>query len=677
MADRLPVWIVEPDPVDKWNHWSKKFNQSINNPDTVQESIDIDVIKQQLKEIRQHSKDSNKQLVKELQSSISQRYPGIEIWMASDSSEAINHIKNIAAELKNISVNNSRSVTQELKPGLISDGFTIIDSYYDEIDAEEIKGVGYYEMPGLLADNLTGSFDVSIKLAGIKPVSNNGTKEYVAVLGVNAASADDGTILFLEHFRNIYKDLVSARKIILVIGLDKVVQNRNDAVFQTKCMGIFGAEGLLLDIHPKHEETPRVSDLPDYAGDDRELHVIFLDNSRTDLLDSEYSDYFMCIGCRACTGSCPAKLSNKPLSPKLLIFKLKKYLSQVSPELLQGKAEKFPFEGEERSPDEPISEDEIWACTTCKACQNVCPLELEHTKAIVDLRRNLVMISTSQAAREPLRNIRQRGHPWTGTVFSREDWIEGLGVKILAEDNKVEVLYWVGCTEALEDRSIKVAKAMGKLMNAAGESYGILGEEESCCGDPARRLGNERQFQLQVQKNIKKMEEYGVKKVVTACPHCYNTIKNEYPQFGGKFEVVHHTEYIGELIREGKLKVEGGERELVTYQDPCYLGRYNGIYGEPREILKGVPGMKLVEMAMNREESFCCGGGGGRMWLEENIGERISEMRVERVIETEAGVVATACPFCLQMFEDAVKVKGEEERLKVKDIAEILADKLT
>ena len=164
---------------------------------------------------------------------------------------------------------------------------------------------------------------------------------------------------------------------------------------------------------------------------------------------------------------------------------------------------------------------------------------------------------------------------------------------------------------------------------------------------------------------------------MTACPHCYNTIKNEYPQFGGKFEVVHHTEYIGELIREGKLKVEGGERELVTYQDPCYLGRYNGIYGEPREILKGVPGMKLVEMAMNREESFCCGGGGGRMWLEENIGERISEMRVERVIETEAGVVATACPFCLQMFEDAVKVKGEEERLKVKDIAEILADKLT
>ena len=676
MTDRLPVWIVEPDPVEKWNQWSKKFSQSKTNPDALQESIDIDAVKQQLKEVRQFSKENNSKLIEELKSSLSQRYPGVKIQSAINSFEAINYIKQIANGINNISINNSRSITQELKPGLISDGFVVIDSYYDEINVEELEGVDYWEMPRLLANNLTGSFDVSVKLTGINPISNNRTKEYVALLGVNAASAEDGTVLFLEHFRNIYTDLKTARKIILVIGLDKIVENREDAVFQTKCMGVFGAEGLLLDIHPKSKDTPTIADLPDYSGDDRELHVILLDNNRTGLLESEYSDFFMCIGCRACTGVCPAKLSDKPLSPKLLIFKLKQYLSQVSPELLQGKAEKFPPEGEKIFPDESITEDEIWACTTCQACQNVCPLELEHTKAVVDLRRNLVMISTSQAAREPLRNIRQRGHPWTGTVFSREDWIEGLGVKILAEDSKVDILYWVGCTEALEDRSIKIAKAMGRLMNEVGESYGVLGEEESCCGDPARRLGNERQFQLQVQKNIKMMEGYGVKKVVTACPHCYNTLKNEYPQFGGEFEVIHHTEYIGQLIRDGKLKVGGGQDELVTYQDPCYLGRYNGIYGEPREVLSGIPGMKLVEMALNREESFCCGGGGGRMWLEENIGERISEMRVDRAIETEAGVVATACPFCLQMFEDAAKVRGVEESLKVRDIAEILADKL-
>ena len=677
MTDRLPVWIVEPDPVEKWNQWSSKFNKSQTNPDALQESIDIDAVKQQLKGIRQYSKDNNSRLVEELKTSLSQRFPGVKIQSASDSAEAISCIKEIANGIKNISVNNSRSVTQELEPGLISDGFTVIDSYYDEINTEEVDGVDYWEMPRLLANELTGSFDVSVKLTGINPINKNGTKEYVAVLGVNAASADDATVLFLQHFRNIYNDLKTARKIILVIGLDKIVKSRDDAVFQTKCMGIFGAEGLLLDIQPKSDDTPSIKDLPDYSGDDRELHIILLDNNRTGLLASEYSDYFMCIGCRACTGSCPAKLSNKPLSPKLLIFKLKQYLSQVSPELLQGKAEKFPSEGEEPFSDEPITEDEVWACTTCQACQNVCPLELEHTKAIVDLRRNLVMISTSQAARDPLRNIRQRGHPWTGTVFSREDWIEGLDVKILAEDNQADILYWVGCTEALEDRSIKIAKAMGKLMNQAGESFGILGEEESCCGDPARRLGNERQFQLQVQKNIKMMNEYGVKKIVTACPHCYNTLKNEYPQFGGEYEVIHHTEYIGQLIKEGKIKVEGGGSEVVTYQDPCYLGRYNGIYGEPREILKGIPGMKMIEMALNHEESFCCGGGGGRMWLEENIGERISEMRIERAIETEAGIVATACPFCLQMFEDAAKVKGVEESLKVRDIAEILADKLT
>jgi len=409
MTDRLPVWIVEPDPVDKWNHWSSKYSRVRTDPDALQESVDIDAVKQQLKEIRQYSKDNNEKLVDQLKKSLSQRYPQVTIKSAADSTQAISIIKDIAEGINHISVNNSRSISQELKPGLISDGFKVIDSYYDEIDAEEIEGVGYWEMPRLLANNLSGSFDVSVKLTGLNPVSKNGTKEYVAVLGVNAASADDGTVLFLEHFRNIYSDLKSARKVILVIGLDKVVRNRDDAVFQTKCMGIFGAEGLLLDIHPKSQDTPRVTDLPDYSGDDRELHVILLDNNRTGLLESEYSDYFMCIGCRACTGSCPAKLSDKPLSPKLIIFKLKQYLSQVSPELLQGKAEKFPLEGEELFKDEPISEDEVWACTTCQACQNVCPLELEHTRAVVDLRRNLVMISTSQAAREPLRNIRRRG----------------------------------------------------------------------------------------------------------------------------------------------------------------------------------------------------------------------------------------------------------------------------
>jgi Fe-S oxidoreductase len=274
--------------------------------------------------------------------------------------------------------------------------------------------------------------------------------------------------------------------------------------------------------------------------------------------------------------------------------------------------------------------------------------------------------------RNPLRNIEVRGHPWTGITLAREDWTEGLDIKILAENSEVDILYWVGCTEALDYRCMKIAQAMGRVMKRAGINFGILGTEESCCGDPARRMGNEYLFQLQAQKNIKALQSYQVKKIVTGCPHCYNTIKNEYPRFGGEFEVIHHTELIAHLIKESRLSVGEGDGGVITYQDPCYLGRYNGIYQPPRQVLNSIPDWSMVEMRQNREWSFCCGGGGGRMWLEESIGQRISEMRLERAVETHAETLATACPFCLQMFEDAIKVKGVEESLKVMDIAELI-----
>lgn len=263
-----------------------------------------------------------------------------------------------------------------------------------------------------------------------------------------------------------------------------------------------------------------------------------------------------------------------------------------------------------------------------------------------------------------------------GTTLAREDWTRGLNIKILAEDPNIDILFWVGCTEALEDRSIKIAQAIGKLLKQANINFGILGEEESCCGDPARRLGNERQFQLQTQKNIKLLQGYNVKKIVTACPHCYNTLLNEYPQFGGKFEVIHHTQLIAQLLKENKLKPVNNTTGNITYQDPCYLGRYNKIYQEPRQVLSRLPGVSLKEMEQNRERSFCCGGGGGRMFLEENIGQRISEMRIDRAIATKAQTVATACPYCLQMFEDAAKAKGVEESLRVLDIAELVSSVL-
>jgi Fe-S oxidoreductase len=232
----------------------------------------------------------------------------------------------------------------------------------------------------------------------------------------------------------------------------------------------------------------------------------------------------------------------------------------------------------------------------------------------------------------------------------------------------------VGCSGALEERSMRATRALARLLKHAGVDFTILGTEESCCGDPARRLGNEYLFQMQAEKNIDKLNSYGVKKIVSACPHCYNTIKNEYPTFGGRFEVIHHSQLIAELIEEDRLAVKNNKNAAITYHDPCYLGRYNGIFKQPRGILKNLSGASLVEMEKKCKNSFCCGGGGGRMWLEENSGSRISEMRIEQAFKTKAAILATACPLCLQMFEDAIKARQCQASIRIMDIAELVAE---
>jgi Fe-S oxidoreductase len=391
-------------------------------------------------------------------------------------------------------------------------------------------------------------------------------------------------------------------------------------------------------------------------------------------------DLYSCVVCGNCQELCPANLSGKKLNPKKLIQDLKKHLLKVGPELVKAKASGEAASG---NPNVPLAEnvillDEIWACTTCGACDEVCPVWVDHIDKIVDLRRNLVMEQSSmpETAEGALRSIEDRGHPWRGTTLSRTDWAEGLELKLMADDSDVDILFWVGCTGALEERSTKISQSVAKLLKAAGVNFGILGTEESCCGEPARRLGNEYLFQMQAEKNIEILKNYGVKRIVTACPHGYNILKNEYPQFGGNFEVIHHTELIAQLIKEGKLKIARGKGELVTYHDACYLGRYNGIYKPPRQLIKAVPDIRLKEMERNRRRSFCCGAGGGHMWLEESEGRRINELRTEQALETGAQAVVTACPFCLQMFEDGIKAKEAEEKLKVMDIAELLAKQL-
>lgn len=395
-------------------------------------------------------------------------------------------------------------------------------------------------------------------------------------------------------------------------------------------------------------------------------------------------DVYSCAECGRCQDNCPAHLSGKPLSPKKVIHDLKEHLLAKGPVLKSlGQADEAGASDDDRPAilDEEligdvVSEDAIWSCTSCYSCQEQCPVHNEHINKIIDLRRSLVMEQGDfpQEAQLACRNMEKNANPWGIGWFSRADWAKELGVKILGEDGEADILYWVGCAGSFDDRSQKVASSLVRLMQEAGISFAILGTEEKCCGDSARRIGNEYLFQTLARENIENINQYGVKTIVTHCPHCFNTLKNEYPEFGGNYQVIHHTQLIARLIGEGKFKFK---EELpvrkVAYHDSCYLGRYNQEYSAPREILKSIPGISVVEMERSRERSFCCGAGGGRMWMEEQLGNRINEMRVEQALKTDPGVLGANCPFCLTMLGDALKAKGVQDSVAALDVAEMVA----
>jgi Fe-S oxidoreductase len=269
-----------------------------------------------------------------------------------------------------------------------------------------------------------------------------------------------------------------------------------------------------------------------------------------------------------------------------------------------------------------------------------------------------------------------RGHPWAGTKFSRTDWAEGLDVKQISENDHPDYLLWVGCTPALEERSQGIVRSLVQVLNAAGINFAILGEEETCNGDPARRMGNEYLFQLMAQQNIETFKRHDVTRIIASCPHCFNTFKNEYSQFGAKLEVIHHNQLIADLIKQGRLKLNKPLDKLLTYHDSCYLGRHNGIYEEPRQILDIIPKLQVKEMERNRSRGFCCGAGGGHMWMDESRGERINHVRTQHALDTGAEMVGTSCPFCLQMFEDGIRVKEMEGKVEARDLVELVADSL-
>lgn len=381
-------------------------------------------------------------------------------------------------------------------------------------------------------------------------------------------------------------------------------------------------------------------------------------------------DLNACVRCGRCQDNCPAYLTGKPLSPKKLIQNLKNQMDDISVIRKQeNKAEDVvPIIGN------ALKEEELWACTTCAACQEMCPVFIEHISKTTDIRRNLVMMDSQMPEhfQAVITNLERMGHAWAGTQHTRTDWIDELGLKTLQPGEQVELLYWVGCTGALESLSRKITFATAKLLRDAGVNFGLLGNEEICCGDPARRIGNEYLFQTMAEQNIGTFRSHGVKRILTHCPHCLNTLKNEYPEFGGDFEVIHHSQLLAELMQQGRLSPSKAIDDKVVLHDSCYLGRHNDIYAAPREILKKIPGITLVEMERARERSFCCGGGGGHMWAEDNTGRRLNDVRIEQAEATGANTLAVACPFCLQMFQASITATNRSATLRVCDISELL-----
>jgi Fe-S oxidoreductase len=393
-------------------------------------------------------------------------------------------------------------------------------------------------------------------------------------------------------------------------------------------------------------------------------------------------DLYACTECGRCSENCPATLTGKPLSPKLTIHHLKEHLQAKGKLLLaqQGAAEaKITNPKSELAKaliGDVCQEDEIWSCTTCGNCMENCPVFIEHVDKYVDMRRYLVLMESnfSPEVQNVMRNWETNSNPWGLGFATRGDWADELEVKTLSDDPQVEYLFYVGCAGSFDERAKKISTALVTLLNEAGVSFGILGAEEKCCGETARRLGNEYLFQTMATELVETINGYGMKKIITACPHGYNCLKNEYPQFGGNWEVYHHSEFLAKLLQDGRLRPGLTLDKNLVYHDSCYLGRYNDLYQEPREVLKSIQGLRFFEMDRSRNKAFCCGAGGGRMWMEETLGDqKINDARTDQALVLEPDIIGVCCPFCTTMFEDGLKSRDMEEKVQVYDIAEILA----
>jgi len=391
----------------------------------------------------------------------------------------------------------------------------------------------------------------------------------------------------------------------------------------------------------------------------------------TDLTRKDLLDLFSCAECGRCDDVCPAFQSGKALSPKSLLEKLKNHLVASGPLLHANPADLKKLLGE------VVSEEEVWDCTTCAACMEVCPMLNEHIAKIMGMRQYGVLMESRfpEEFQTLYRGLENQGNPWGINADTRSDWAQGLNVPLISAKGETDILLWVGCAGSFDQHSQKIARSLVKIMQKAGVEFAFLGNEEKCCGDPARRSGMEYLYQIQARQNIETLNRYSFRRIVTICPHGYHMLKNEYSKMGGNYRVQHHSELLLELMHANQLSLQPSGNTPMTYHDPCYLGRYNHIYQPPRQLLNAVNGRQPLEMAASKKTSFCCGGGGGGMWKEEKKGERISHCRIAQAEKTGAETIVTACPFCSIMFHDALS-ETEREKIKTLDLAQVIEARL-
>jgi Fe-S oxidoreductase len=619
--------------------------------------FDYEEVKRKLKEIREYTAEHVEELLQKLEDVIAEQYPYIKLIHARDATEAVRAIMDLCGVCK-VSINKSCTV-EELRDELVRQGFEIEETYYQEFEGFKplSEKIPYWKLPKVEPEVKWRSYvPTYLSLGGIETMPRKEGKEgKVALLGINAISAEDGAIFFMEHSRNITNCLREASHVIFLAGLEKIVRNREDALFQTLCVGLFGFEGITAEL--RVEGVEKISNIriqPNPHNSNPQISIILLDNGRSSL-KKDFKELLYCIGCRVCNSVCPSFLTYKSVfeGPRNWIRMFNEVFGATKV---------------------AVGSELVWSCRTCKACEERCPLALDikQVEKFIKIRERLVEEARiSPTLRDALNFTYLYGNPWGRARSKRGEWASKLDVERFNK-NKHDILYFVGCAPSYDTRCQNMAISLSRIFRVAGLKFGILGEDETCCAAEMRRIGERGLFEELSQRNKELFKKEEVKKIVTTSPHCFNTFKNEY---GISVEVMHYTQLLAKLIHKIPFKRELNYK--VTFHDPCYLGRYNRVFEEPRKILNSIPGLKLMEMPANREDSLCCGGGGGHMWIEWPYRPKPSEIRIKQAIEVGADTLAVACPFCLSMLEDAVKTLGYEDKIRVKDISELVVEAIT